>query len=133
MLKDVKREAWGWLERLAQDLCYTLRQLRKSPGFIFSAMELLSLMSGLAAVYFPARRAARADPMPQLSKLAEKGLIGLCNLLKRFERRESKREQVAKSSRSIFQSERHQQQRFRKRYSQICHPEQLTCPWQVKS
>jgi hypothetical protein len=35
LIEDVARETWGWvrLERLGQDLRYSLRQLRRSPVF----------------------------------------------------------------------------------------------------
>lgn len=38
-LKEETRAAWGWnrLEQMSQDLGYTVRTLRKSPGFTLVA------------------------------------------------------------------------------------------------
>ncbi|HJW14349.1 MAG TPA: ABC transporter permease, partial [Thermoanaerobaculia bacterium] len=54
LVKQVTREMWGglWLDRLAQDLRFGLRMLRRSPGFSILAIFCLTLGIGSnAAVY----------------------------------------------------------------------------------
>ena len=54
LAKDVTRETWGWvwLERLGQDFRYTLRQMRRSPGFAATVIGTLALGIGAAAAMF---------------------------------------------------------------------------------
>src|SRR6476659_3427059 len=54
LVREITREMWGglWLERLAQDLRFGLRMLRRSPGFSILAIFCLTLGIGSnAAVY----------------------------------------------------------------------------------
>jgi putative ABC transport system permease protein len=53
-VKEVTREAWGgvWLERLAQDVRFTFRSLRRSPGFTAVAVLTFALAIGVNTTMF---------------------------------------------------------------------------------
>ena len=54
LVNDVTRDTWGWLwlERLAQDAQYALRQLHRSPGFTAAVAGTVALGLGAAIAMF---------------------------------------------------------------------------------
>src|SRR6478672_13419031 len=54
LMRERSREAWGWgwLDRLAQDLRFGFRLLKKSPGVTFTAIMVLALGIGVNVTAF---------------------------------------------------------------------------------
>jgi predicted permease len=66
LIREQTHEAWGWApwERLAQDLRYAVRQLRRSPGFAVTAVVILGLGIGAATAVFSLIDAALLKTLP---------------------------------------------------------------------
>ena len=82
LIEDITRETWGWvwLERLAQDLKYAFRQLRRSP--VFTATVIATLGLGATAAMFTVVDRVLLRPLPyqdshQLVTINEAGKKGL--------------------------------------------------------
>lgn len=75
LVKDVVHEMWGraWLDRLAQDLRYALRQLRRSPGFTVTVVMTVALAIGANTAIFSLAYALllRSLPIPHPDQIVQ--------------------------------------------------------------
>jgi transcriptional regulator len=75
LVKDVMHEMWGrgWFDRLAQDLGFALRQLRKSPGFTVTVVMTVALAIGANTAIFSLSYALllRSLPIPHPDQLVQ--------------------------------------------------------------
>ena len=65
-LREDSREAWGfmWLDRLGQDLRYTFRAMRTSPGFTAAAVLVLAVGIGATVAAFSLFNMVALRPLP---------------------------------------------------------------------
>src|ERR1700723_598246 len=71
--------SWNWLESLARDLRYSLRTLRRTPGFSIIAIVVMALGIGANVALFTVVRSVLLKPLPyhdpdRLAMLYEEGL-----------------------------------------------------------
>jgi len=65
-MREQAREAWGWtwLDRLAQDLSYATRTLKRSPGFTVTAVLVLAIGIGVNVAAFSFFNMVALEPLP---------------------------------------------------------------------
>src|SRR5882762_6530337 len=73
--------SWNWLESLARDLRFSLRTLRRTPGFTVIAILVMALGIGANVALFTVVRGVLLKPLPfldpnRLVMLYESGLLG---------------------------------------------------------
>src|SRR3984957_5175538 len=73
--------SWNWLESLARDLRFSLRTLRRTPGFTVIAILVMALGIGANVALFTVVRSVLLKPLPfqdpdRLEMLYEAGLLG---------------------------------------------------------
>ena len=84
LIEDVTREMWGWawLERIGQDLRYSIRQVKMSPVFTLTVVATLALGLGATAAMFTVVDRVLLRPLPyedshQLVEIKEAGRKGV--------------------------------------------------------
>jgi predicted permease len=83
LIRDQAHDTWSWLwlERVARDLRYAVRQLRKSPAYALTAICMLALGLGAPAAMYTVVDRVLLRPLPydhpdQLVKIQESGSKG---------------------------------------------------------
>ncbi len=66
LVQEVTRQIWGWvwLERLAQNLRYAERRLRRSPGFTIAAVTIIAVGIAVTTAIFSVVYAVVLQPLP---------------------------------------------------------------------
>jgi predicted permease len=66
MVQEVTREVWGWvwLERLAQNMRYAARRIRRSPGFSAAAVTIIAVGIAVTTTIYSIVNAVILQPLP---------------------------------------------------------------------